>query len=70
MIVVFPPRATANTVGRAMGVCQGKSGYYGFNWSSAVSETNGVFLHFYTQGLTPGYSSYRAHGFQLRCLSE
>ncbi|WP_294599613.1 hypothetical protein [uncultured Rikenella sp.] len=53
-----------------MGVCQGKSGYYGFNWSSAVSETNGVFLHFYTQGLTPGYSSYRAHGFQLRCLSE
>ncbi|WP_294599797.1 hypothetical protein [uncultured Rikenella sp.] len=45
-------------------------GRYGYSWSSAVSGNNGVFLNFGTQHLSTSYSDYRAHGFQLRCLSE
>ncbi len=42
----------------------------GFNWSSAVSGTNGVFLYFYTQNLDSSNAYYRGHGLQMRCLSE
>ncbi|WP_297831855.1 hypothetical protein [uncultured Rikenella sp.] len=45
-------------------------GRYGYSWSSAVSGTRGVFLNFNTQLLHPSNGGHRAHGFQLRCLSE
>ncbi len=45
-------------------------GLDGYSWSSAVSGTVGVFLHFYTQYLNPSNAGLRAYGFQLRCLSE
>ena len=48
-------------------------GYGGFSWSPAVGGTNriyGTFLSFYTQRINPNSSGYRAHGVQLRCLSE
>ncbi|WP_294601230.1 hypothetical protein [uncultured Rikenella sp.] len=45
-------------------------GNYGYSWSSAVSGSNGVFLHFSTQGLNPSHVSHRGYGLQLRCLSE
>ena len=45
-------------------------GNNGYSWSSAISETNGVFLDFHTLGLNPGYVNGRAHGLLLRCLSE
>ena len=45
-------------------------GYYGYNWSSAISRTDGVFLSFDAKGLNPNHTGYRAYGRQLRCLSE
>ncbi|WP_300728214.1 hypothetical protein [uncultured Rikenella sp.] len=45
-------------------------GIYGYSWSSAFNGTNGVFLDFSTQRLSSSHVSYRAHGLQLRCLSE
>ena len=45
-------------------------GHYGYSWSSTVSGSNGEYLDFYTQDLSPSYASYRGHGLQLRCLSE
>ncbi|WP_294596534.1 hypothetical protein [uncultured Rikenella sp.] len=45
-------------------------GNNGSSWSSAVSETLGVFLAFHTQDLYPSYANNRGHGLQLRCLSE
>ncbi|WP_294600090.1 hypothetical protein [uncultured Rikenella sp.] len=45
-------------------------GYDGYSYSSTVSNTLGIVLYFYTQRLRPSYASYRAHGLQLRCLSE
>ncbi|WP_294598468.1 hypothetical protein [uncultured Rikenella sp.] len=42
----------------------------GYNWSSAVSGANGVFLHFDAQSLSPGGAGNRVYGFPLRCLSE
>ncbi|WP_300681635.1 hypothetical protein [uncultured Rikenella sp.] len=41
-----------------------------YSWSSAVSGIHGRFLWFNTQDLDPNYTSFRAHGRQLRCLSE
>ncbi|WP_294600657.1 hypothetical protein [uncultured Rikenella sp.] len=40
---------------------------------SGTPNTNNIemlYLGFYTQGLNPTSSDFRAHGFQLRCLSE
>ncbi len=45
-------------------------GNYGFSWSSATSGIYGLDLNFNSQHLYASYSDYRAHGFQLRCLSE
>ncbi|WP_300681735.1 hypothetical protein [uncultured Rikenella sp.] len=48
----------------------GGVGSYGYSWSSAVSGIYGRFLWFHTQDLGPSDTDYRAHGRQLRCLSE
>ncbi len=45
-------------------------GHRGYSWSSAISGTNGVFLHFGATELYPSSTTHRAHGLQLRCLSE
>ncbi|WP_297625834.1 hypothetical protein [uncultured Rikenella sp.] len=45
-------------------------GASGYNWSSSINSTNGMFLAFGSQGLDSNNASNRAHGFQLRCLSE
>ncbi len=45
-------------------------GNSGDGWSSTAGSTNGVYLSFYMTWLNPGYTNFRAHGFQLRCLSE
>ena len=45
-------------------------GNTGYSWSSTVAA-NGYYAHdlyFDTQGLLPTNTSYRAHGFQVRCL--
>ncbi len=42
----------------------------GYSWSSSFSGTSGVFMDFATQGLHPSNAPDRAHGCQLRCLSE
>ncbi|WP_304709090.1 hypothetical protein [uncultured Rikenella sp.] len=42
----------------------------GFSWSSATSGIHGLDLDFYSQSLNTSASGSRAHGFQLRCLSE
>ncbi|WP_297627858.1 hypothetical protein [uncultured Rikenella sp.] len=42
----------------------------GFSWSSATNDINGLELKFYSRMLNISYSDHRAHGFQLRCLSE
>ena len=42
----------------------------GYGWSSAVSRLNGMFLHLTAELLLPSNAGNRAHGFQLRCLSE
>ncbi|WP_294599522.1 hypothetical protein [uncultured Rikenella sp.] len=54
---------------RADGVQRGV-GAGGYSWSSTVSGTNGMGLGFHVTWLGPSGSDYRAHGFQLRCLSE
>ena len=44
----------------------------GYSWS-CTPVTDGVtvrYLGFYTQSLNASYADSRAHGFQLRCLSE
>ncbi len=43
-------------------------GDHGASWSSAVSDTYGVYLRFVLTALQPSYPSYRSHGFQVRCL--
>ncbi|WP_304708501.1 hypothetical protein [uncultured Rikenella sp.] len=45
-------------------------GSQGYNWSSTISNTNGMLLEFRAQFLITSYAIYRAFGFQLRCLSE
>ncbi|WP_300400623.1 hypothetical protein [uncultured Rikenella sp.] len=45
-------------------------GYNGFSWSSATSGIYGLDLNFTSRYLYASYSDGRAHGFQLRCLSE
>ena len=48
----------------------GDVGNEGSVWSASANGTNGVSLRFVVNAAQPGYSSARAHGFQLRCLSE
>ncbi|WP_294594764.1 hypothetical protein [uncultured Rikenella sp.] len=45
-------------------------GNSGFCWSSTTRDIGGLDSHFHSQGFNASYSDYRAHGFQLRCLSE
>ncbi|WP_297830691.1 hypothetical protein [uncultured Rikenella sp.] len=45
-------------------------GNYGFNWSAATDDSNGVYLDFSAERLHPYYTHGRANGLQLRCLSE
>ncbi len=45
-------------------------GNHGYSWSAASSGIRGLELYFRSQYLDPSLSDYRAHGFQLRCLSE
>ncbi|WP_294594866.1 hypothetical protein [uncultured Rikenella sp.] len=52
-------------MGDLMGV-----GRYGCNWSATVSGIHGRFLWFSSQDLNIGSADNRAHGIQLRCLSE
>ena len=42
----------------------------GFSWSSFASGGDAYRLGFSFVGIGPQYSSYRAYGFQLRCLQE
>ncbi len=46
------------------------NGNYGYSYSCSANETNGMFLDFNTQGLNSSGGYDRAHGLQLRCLSE
>ncbi|WP_300400881.1 hypothetical protein [uncultured Rikenella sp.] len=48
----------------------GGSANHGYSWSCSTDKINCVYLHFYTLDLSPTNAYYRAHGFQLRCLSE
>ncbi|WP_299457242.1 hypothetical protein [uncultured Rikenella sp.] len=45
-------------------------GSHGFSWSSATSGIYGMDLYSRSQYLNTSFSDHRAHGFQLRCLSE
>ncbi len=58
----------AGHIGRLGGLMDVGNG--GYSWAVTISETDGLFLSFYTKNLTSSAASYRAHGFQLRCLSE
>ncbi len=45
-------------------------GLGGYSWSSTVSGTSGMNLNCDVAWLSPSSAYYRAHGLQLRCLSE
>ncbi len=45
-------------------------GNAGYNWSSAVSSTDGMNLNFRVIWLYSIYANNRGYGLQLRCLSE
>lgn len=45
-------------------------GERGYSWSSSVSGTNGLYLHFYATYLNPSSTTNRASGLQVRCLQE
>ncbi|MDE5944391.1 MAG: hypothetical protein K2G93_02255 [Rikenella sp.] len=45
-------------------------GVSGFSWSSSASGSLGYYLDFNYGGINPNHLSYRANGFQLRCLQE
>ncbi|WP_300681824.1 hypothetical protein [uncultured Rikenella sp.] len=45
-------------------------GNNGFSYSSSVSGSNGVYLHFGVTYLHPSSAYRRGYGLQLRCLSE
>ncbi|WP_294597900.1 hypothetical protein [uncultured Rikenella sp.] len=45
-------------------------GNYGYSWSSTISGMNGRYLDFGTQRHLVNAQNGRAHGLQLRCLSE
>ena len=46
------------------------SGLAGYSLSSAPRESRCMFMNFGPDGLNPDLIEYRAHGLQLRCLSE
>ena len=48
----------------------GGNGLEGSLWSISARGANGIFLAFYMQNLNSKGTYYRAHGLQLRCLSE
>ncbi len=54
---------------RANGALNGVGGN-GYSWASTVSGTGGMNLSFGVTWIGPSYSSSRAYGFPLRCLSE
>ena len=45
-------------------------GERGYSWSSAVSETSGLYLSMGTTWVNPGNANNRANGFQVRCLQH
>ncbi len=45
-------------------------GSNGYSWSSSVSGTNGLYLHFDATNLYPSTTAHRGHGFQVRCLQH
>ena len=45
-------------------------GSYGYNWSSATSELNGILLDFGMHFLYTDHTYSRGRSIQLRCLSE
>ena len=45
-------------------------GNHGAGWSSSIAGTQSSYLRFLLDALTPHFSHYRTHGFQLRCLQE
>ncbi|WP_294597652.1 hypothetical protein [uncultured Rikenella sp.] len=47
-----------------------RAGDGGYSWSATVSSTNGLHMGFFVTNLNPSSANPRAHGFQLRCLSE
>ncbi|WP_297832645.1 hypothetical protein [uncultured Rikenella sp.] len=46
------------------------SGSYGSVRSASVNGINSIYLDISASLLRPNFTHYRAHGFQLRCLSE
>ncbi|WP_294599214.1 hypothetical protein [uncultured Rikenella sp.] len=46
------------------------SGLYGYSWSSVINSISSLHLGFGTTYVRPCDTNYRAHGHQLRCLSE
>ncbi|WP_294597856.1 hypothetical protein [uncultured Rikenella sp.] len=59
------PGWRGHTTGTLWGICT-----LGYSYSTATSNTNGIVLDFDTEHLYPSGTTYRACGFQLRCLSE
>ncbi|MDE5945134.1 MAG: hypothetical protein K2G93_06070 [Rikenella sp.] len=45
-------------------------GRNGYSWSSTVTGSNGYFLDFLYDWISPNNLRYRAYGFPLRCLQE
>ncbi|WP_294601074.1 hypothetical protein [uncultured Rikenella sp.] len=45
-------------------------GNSGYSWISTVSDINSLYLRCLATGLNSSSTTYRTHGFQLRCLSE
>ncbi|WP_297831313.1 hypothetical protein [uncultured Rikenella sp.] len=53
------------TTGKSGGI-----GNNGYNWSSSVVDSYGIYLRFVMNVVQPSYPNGRANGLQLRCLSE
>ncbi|WP_297830087.1 hypothetical protein [uncultured Rikenella sp.] len=64
------PNGTAPGYRDAYSGALGDVGSNGYSWSSATSGIGGLDLNFHSQHLNTGFSDGRAHGIQLRCLSE
>ncbi|WP_294598502.1 hypothetical protein [uncultured Rikenella sp.] len=46
------------------------SGNDGYSWSAFVNDINALHLYFNMTAINCSIASHRAHGLQLRCLSE
>ena len=64
------PSGTAPGYRNNISGVSGGVGYSGFSYSSSVSGNLCLDLYFHSQHLNISISDNRAHGFQLRCLSE